>query len=105
MSDDFTILVEFVEGGVKQTSTMSSENETQSKQAIENALKAITWISEKARDTLHAAHHKPNEAEIEFGIKIGTKAGIIVAQADSEFHIKVKLVWKNPPENASNESG
>lgn len=108
MSEDFVILVEFDEPGVKQVSTvteMTAEMVEQSKEAIANALKAITWVGEKAKDALDAVHHAPDEAEIEFGIKVGSKAGVLVSQADAEFHIKATLVWKKPEKEEEKPKG
>jgi hypothetical protein len=91
------ILVDFNEPNLEQVSFVGDISEAaieKSKQAIANALEVITWVGEKAKAALDAAHHQPDEAELEFGIKVGSKAGILVSQADSEFHIKAKLVWK-----------
>lgn len=95
--DNFMILVDFDEAGLKEVSLseLSEAAVEQSKQAIANALKAVVWIGEKAKEVLSTAHHRPDEAELEFGIKVGSKAGILVSQADTEFHIKARLVWKN----------
>lgn len=94
--DEFVILVDFDEPGMRELgiTEITQAVEEQSRQAIDNALKAITWIAEKTKAALDAAHQRPDKAEIEFGIKVGTKAGILVSEADAEFHIKAKLVWK-----------
>ena len=48
----------------------------------------------------------PREATIEFGIKFGTEAGVILAKAAAEGACKVTLHWKAaerfPPSNPAN---
>lgn len=102
--DNVIILVEFDEPGIKKVSRVEELTESaveQSKEAIKNALKTVAWVAEKAKDTLDNTHHRPDEAELEFGIKVGSKAGYLVAQADAEFHIKAKLIWRKPTVNES----
>lgn len=67
-----------------------------SNQAIDNALNAIRLVAEKAKAALEAIPvlQRPDEAELEFGIKIGTEGGLIVAKGTAEFHITAKLIWK-----------
>ncbi|MBF0306068.1 MAG: hypothetical protein HQL41_10530 [Alphaproteobacteria bacterium] len=35
----------------------------------------------------------PNEATVEFGLKLTGKAGVILASAEAESHLKVTLKW------------
>ena len=39
--------------------------------------------------------NSPTEIELEFGIKLAAKTGIIVTSAESEANFRVKLAWKN----------
>lgn len=39
--------------------------------------------------------NKPSEIQLEMGVKLGTKAGIILASADSEVTFKVNVKWTN----------
>jgi hypothetical protein len=38
--------------------------------------------------------NSPDEASVEFGLKLGTKFGIVVASGDAEANLKVSLKWK-----------
>lgn len=38
----------------------------------------------------------PREISLEFGLKFSTKAGVIIASADSEVNFKVSVKWVNP---------
>jgi hypothetical protein len=95
--DNIVVLVDFDEPGLQQTSLISFKPEQvqKSKESIENALEVIKWVADKAKKALDAAHEKPDQAELEFGIKVGSKAGILVAEGSAEFHIKATLIWKN----------
>lgn len=92
-NDDVVILVDFHEPGMENVGFLDDGVE-KSKEAIERALKAIEWIAERAVDTLNRVHHKPSQAEIEFGIKVEAEAGKLIAKASVESHITVKLIWK-----------
>jgi hypothetical protein len=105
--DNLIILVDFDEPGMAEVSLVGDLSETaveKSKAAIANALRVVTWVGEKAKAALDAAHDRPDEAELEFGIKVGSRAGVLVSQADSEFHIKARLVWKKPAAQESKEN-
>lgn len=38
----------------------------------------------------------PDEINLEFGVKLAVKAGVVIASADSEATFKVALKWKKP---------
>lgn len=115
---DFVILVEFDDeqptsnapvyrdfgdrsGGAERGPVQRGEDgvdQERSRKAIDNAFQAVGWVAKKAAEALKAVAEPPDEAEFEFGIKLTTKAGIIVAQADAEFHIKARLVWRKKAE-------
>lgn len=38
----------------------------------------------------------PNEATVEFGIKLTGKTGIVLASTEAEGHFKLSLTWKKP---------
>lgn len=40
----------------------------------------------------------PDEATVEFGVKLSTTAGIVIASANSEVNFTFKLTWKRKPE-------
>jgi hypothetical protein len=100
-SDDFQIFYEPVaEPGLKKTALSEKEQ----KEAIKNSLKAVKWVAEETKTLLKDATHRPDEAEIEVGIKITAKGGVLVVQGEAEFHIKARLLWKNVNDDGSNQS-
>jgi hypothetical protein len=62
--------------------------------SFEDALAAAKPGIEAALDLLTSLVQKPNEAEIEFGLKIDAAAGAIFAKAGAEATFKIKLTWK-----------
>ena len=101
MSDDNTlVLVDFVDerGQLRRVTNESEEDLAQlsgkSRDAVEKTLSTIDWVATKAKAMLDNATDKPDEVTLEFGISISTKAGVIVMQAEGEFHIKATITWK-----------
>jgi len=101
MADDMQILVQFDdEAGLRQVNAADADPEQlaelsgKSREAVEKALGSIGWVADRTRAVLDAAVERPDVVELEFGIKISTKAGVIVVQGEGEFHIKAKLIWK-----------
>lgn len=39
----------------------------------------------------------PDETTVEFGVKFSKKASIVIASADAEANLQLKLTWKRPP--------
>lgn len=95
------ILVDFGGGRLTQVDAdgMSDEElesvSEESREAVNNALNTLKWVAGRAKTALDNMSEKPDEMELEFGIAITTKAGVLVLQSEAEFHIKAKLVWKN----------
>ena len=58
---------------------------------VVSGLKPIANAVFKTLDGLN----KPSEIQLEMGVKFGTKAGIILASADSEATLKVSVKWQN----------
>lgn len=106
---EIMVLVDFGEGfedleeedEMVETSVFSSIAERlsnragKSRESIATSLNVIGWVSQKAKATIDGLTDKPDTVELEFGIKVGSKAGMLVAQADAEFHIKAKVIWTN----------
>ena len=59
---------------------------------LEEALAQIQPALTAVRERLSAM--APAEIELEFGIVLGTEAGVVIAKGTTEVHFTVKLVWK-----------
>lgn len=64
------------------------------KKTFEDALQTVKPGIEEALDLLTDLIKKPNETEIEFGIKMDAAAGAIFAKAGAEATFNIKLTWK-----------
>lgn len=63
-------------------------------QAIEGLLGQIRGIVRPLKEGIEADIASVSEISIEFGVKVGGKAGLIVAATEMEGNIKVSLTWK-----------
>jgi len=60
--------------------------------SLTEALEPMRKAAEEARDALAAA--RPDELEVEFGVKLSAEGRAFVAKAGLEGHLQVKMVWK-----------
>lgn len=67
----------------------------EAKQRFEDALEPVCAAAQAALRSFRAMPAGPDEVEVEFGIKLGTEAGAIIAKASIEGHLTVKLKWSN----------
>ncbi len=61
---------------------------TDALQYLQPAVKAVLGTLEDI--------NQPDEINLEFGIKLDGKVGVILASAGTEANFKVSLMWKNP---------
>jgi hypothetical protein len=62
--------------------------QTSLRQALDGVRPALSQVSETVREL------KPDEMEIEFGLKIGGESGVIIAKGTAEVNFAVRVVWK-----------
>jgi hypothetical protein len=89
-----TIIVE-VDNPVAGPTTPASQGQiVKATHTLQDALKQITpalnVISKSLRDI-----NQPKEIELELGLKLTGKAGVVFASVDSEVTFKVTLKWQN----------
>ncbi len=99
-NEEFAIAIEWAgtQGGVQKASIGGGklkELQEDSEKAVNIAMSAIRSMAYKVSKTLDSIEDKvrPNEAEVEFGVKFDAKAGVLLAQASAEGQIKVTLKW------------
>lgn len=63
-------------------------------QTFETALDGIRPVAATIIKKLRSLHDRPDEIEVEFGLKMSAEAGVIVAAACAEANYKVTLTWK-----------
>lgn len=62
-------------------------------QTFENALEKVRPAAQAIIKKLRTLHDSPDEIEIEFGLKMNTEAGVVIA-AGIEANYKVTFTWK-----------
>jgi hypothetical protein len=77
---------------------VTSRLETTSR-SVQEALDAVvTPTARMVMNRLEALG--PNNVELEFGLKISGKAGVVFASSEAEGHFTVKLSWQRPRSTA-----
>lgn len=74
--------------------TSAGEVVAKSEQRFEQALEAVGPIAEKILAKLSDITRVPDQIDVEFGLKLGMKAGAVVASGSTEANLKVSLSWK-----------
>jgi hypothetical protein len=96
INNDAPVLVEFApRPGVQQVALTPADMAEKSEKALDSAMNTIHQMAGRvsaALDTL--AEHRPNEVEVEFGLKLDAEAGALIAKAGIEASVNVKLTWK-----------
>lgn len=62
-------------------------------ESFESALDRVRLAAAAVRDKLSDPGVSPGEVTVEFAIKLGTAAGVVVANASAEANLKVMLRW------------
>ena len=96
------ILIEFTktsQGGTVPVSLFSPTKKPdlvkKSNEAIGKAMATIRNMASELNSTIQTIENRPNNVEMEFGIKFDIEVGAIVAKVTTEGSMKVKLVWNN----------
>jgi hypothetical protein len=67
---------------------------TKAPKTLESALEDIQPGLEAVVNRIRAIANVPDEATVEFGLKLGGQTGIVVARGTAEVNFVVKLTWK-----------
>ena len=102
LEDGGTILVEVYlpEAGLERAGR--GDQIVKAKERFADALEHIKPVAQTVFSKLGSL--SADEIGVEFGIKLGTKAGIIIASADTEANFTVRLTWKRTNEVAQTPS-
>jgi len=72
----------------------------EAKQKFEDALRQIKPATVAIIKTLRELSDSPDEASVEFGVKLNANSGVILASAGVEANFVFKLTWKRPSPEA-----
>ena len=96
LEDGSTVLVESdePEKGPVVRGITPHELAEKAEQTLETALDKIRPVAAAVIAKLRDLSDAPEQVEVEFGIKLGAKAGAFLASADTEATFKVTMTWK-----------
>ncbi|GAA3114225.1 CU044_2847 family protein [Streptomyces rectiviolaceus] len=63
--------------------------QTTLQEALDGVRPALAQVAETIREL------KPDETEIQFGLKMGGETGVIIAKGTAEVNFAVRMVWKS----------
>jgi hypothetical protein len=72
--------------------------------SFDGALAQVRKAASIALATFRDMDVRPDDVEVEFGVKLNAQAGAVIAKTGVEGHLKVKLTWRREAElTASSE--
>ncbi|MEU6745810.1 CU044_2847 family protein [Spirillospora sp. NPDC046719] len=66
-------------------------------ESFESALQRLKTAAEQVGATMRNSASPPSEITVEFAIKVGTSAGVVIANTNAEANLKVALRWTDAP--------
>lgn len=103
LADGSSILVEanLPENGIERASR--ADKIVEATQSFEEVLDQVKLSAQAIISKLRSLADRPDELEVEFGIKLGAKAGVVISSTDVEANFKVTLVWKQSKVTTNNQ--
>lgn len=86
---------EEVAEGSEELMARDDDEIPQAKQPFGEVIQRIRPVAESVLGALEG-FNRPQEINLEFGVKLGGKTGIVFASAESECNFKIGLKWTNP---------
>ena len=89
------------EGGLVQAARPGEVAE-RAAQTLEAALQKIKPMAGAVLTTLRGLAQRPDELQVEFGVKVSAQAGAVLASAGLEGNYRITLTWRGPPSAPDN---
>jgi hypothetical protein len=101
LEDGGSILVEVdvPEGGGFERVSRGDEI-TKASVSFDQAINQVKPVAQKVIGKLREITDPPDEIVMQFGLKLGAKAGMVLASADAEANYSVTLTWKREQETS-----
>jgi len=81
--------------GLKQVSLGTPEDIVEkSSKALDSSMNTIHNMATRVNSMIDAIAVKPDQVEVEFGLKFDAEMGAMIAKAGMEASINVKLTWE-----------
>jgi|SRR5215467_5070670 len=94
LSEQPVLLVDFAaRAGLKEVSLSPQDLAARSSAALDSAMASIRQMSERVISATKGLAQRPDEMEVEFGLKLDAAGGALLARAGVEAHLTVTLKW------------
>lgn len=88
------VLVDFApRAGLKEVSLSPRDLAVRSSAALDCAVASIRQVSERVTSATRDLVQRPDEVEVEFGLKLDAATGALIARTGAEAHLRVTLRW------------
>jgi hypothetical protein len=88
------VLVDFAPRvGLKEVSLSPQDLAARSAVALDSAMASIRQLSERITSATRGLARRPDETEVEFGLKLDAAMGALITRAGAEAHLTVTLRW------------
>lgn len=88
--------VEAPEGHGPQAVGRGDEVVETAKESFEDAVAGLRPVAESILAQIRELSAAPESVEVEFGVKLSGKLGIVLASSTAEAHCLIKLGWQRP---------
>ncbi|MEV8440582.1 CU044_2847 family protein [Actinosynnema sp. NPDC051121] len=94
LPDDDAVLVE-VEADGPEISPVSRSGDVirSAATSLDDALRHVRKAASTALANFREMDVRPDEVQVEFGVKLTAQAGAVIAKTGVEGHLKIKLTW------------
>jgi len=88
------VLVDFAPRvGLKEVSLSPQDLAARSALAVDSAMASIRQLAERITSATKDLARRPDEMEVEFGLKLDAAMGALITRAGAEAHLAVTLKW------------
>ncbi|MET9905098.1 CU044_2847 family protein [Streptomyces sp. NPDC006446] len=70
---------------------------------LSDGLDRIRSFSDEVLTRLRSGSRPPDSVQVQFGVKLSAKTGVIVAESNGEAHLAVTLQWQRSSADAADE--
>ncbi len=101
LDDETEVMFEttLIEEGREELASRDEEEIPETRERLDVLVGKIQPVAQTVFDALKELN-TPQEINLEFGIKLGGKTGIVFASAETECNFKIGLKWTNPKPTA-----
>ncbi|MDG9717092.1 CU044_2847 family protein [Streptomyces sp. DH24] len=103
--DGAVVVVEAADGDAGARLVARGDGPVQATRTFERALDGVRAAAESALRVFRDGTLRPDGVEIEFGVKMATEAGAVIAKGTAEGHLVVRLSWTPGQQQADRTPG